>query len=89
MPYRSSLSGFFASPVTADVFVLQSLALSGAENTWMGGRAESPLQVLIYLDDVWIPFILTLWSSNTFKNRHNMFSINTTFRNAKSVYSWV
>ena len=60
MLYRSSLSGFFVSPVTADVFVLQSLALSGAENTWMGGRAESPLQVLIYLDDVWIPFILTL-----------------------------
>ena len=62
MLYRSSLSGLFASPVhvTADVFVLQSLALSGAENTWMGGRAESPLQVLIYLDDVWIPFILTL-----------------------------
>ena len=27
--------------------------------------------------------------SNTFKNRHNMFSINTTIRNAKSFHSWV
>ena len=42
-----------------------------------------------YFDDFWIPFILTLRFFNTFKNKHNMFSINTTIRNANSFCLWV